>query len=209
MPHLALLGDSIFDNGAYVSGGPDVVALLREELGGEVEATLLAVDGAVVAGVARQLERLPRGITHLAVSVGGNDALGSSFLLEQSVRSVGEGVAVLAEVQRRFRAEHQRMLEQVKALGLPTIVATIYDANFDPPQKEVVSTALSVFNDAITRNAVSLGMDVLDLRVTCSEPADYANPIEPSVQGGGKIAGALAQWLRSAAGPGGPSRVFV
>jgi len=209
MTQIALLGDSIFDNGAYVDGGPDVVALLRGELGDAAEAMLLAADGAVVGGVERQLERLPRGVTHLAVSAGGNDALGSSFVLEQAVRSVGEGVAVLAEVQRRFRAEHRRMLERVRACGLPTIVATIYDANFEPPQKEVVTTALSVFNDAITRNAVSLDMDVLDLRLTCSEPADFANPIEPSVQGGRKMAGALARWMRSPAAPGLASRVFV
>ena len=209
MPHVALLGDSIFDNGAYVDGGPDVLALLTAELGDEAEATLRAVDGAVVRSVARQLEGLPPGTTHLTVSVGGNDALGSSSLLEQEVRSVGEGVAVLAEVQRGFAAEHRRMLERVKALGLPTIVATIYDANFPQPQGQVVSTALSVFNDAITRNAISLGMDLVDLRLICNEPADYANPIEPSVQGGRKIARALARWLRSPPASGGLPRVIA
>jgi hypothetical protein len=209
MPHITLLGDSIFDNGAYVGSGPDVVALLQKELGREAEATLAAVDGAVVASVARQLERLPLGATHLAVSVGGNDALGSSFLLDRNVRSVGEGVAVLAEVQQSFRAEHRRMLERVRTCGLPTIVATIYDANFEPPQGQVVATALSVFNDAITRNAVELGMDLLDLRLTCSEPGDYANPIEPSVQGGRKIARALARWLKAPPAQGGLSRIVA
>jgi hypothetical protein len=105
--------------------------------------------------------------------------------------------------------EHRRMLERVRALGLPTIVATIYDANFPPPQGQVVSTALSVFNDAITRNAISLGMDLLDLRLICNEPAEYANPIEPSVQGGRKIARALARWLRCTPAPGGPPRVIA
>jgi hypothetical protein len=54
-PHVALLGDSIFDNAAYVRGGPDVVAQLREELPPGWTASLLAVDGAVIAGVARPL----------------------------------------------------------------------------------------------------------------------------------------------------------
>jgi hypothetical protein len=48
--HIVLLGDSIFDNGAYVSGGPDVVAQLRSRLPQGWEATLLAVDGAVTVG---------------------------------------------------------------------------------------------------------------------------------------------------------------
>ena len=30
MPHVVLLGDSILDNGAYTSGGPDVVTQLRQ-----------------------------------------------------------------------------------------------------------------------------------------------------------------------------------
>jgi hypothetical protein len=29
MKHIVLLGDSIFDNGAYVNGGPDVVTRLK------------------------------------------------------------------------------------------------------------------------------------------------------------------------------------
>ena len=29
MPHVVLLGDSIFDNGAYTQGGPDVITQLR------------------------------------------------------------------------------------------------------------------------------------------------------------------------------------
>src|SRR5688500_14337329 len=53
--HVVLLGDSIFDNGAYVSGGPDVVAHLRAMLPRGWEATLLAVDGAVIDDVFRQL----------------------------------------------------------------------------------------------------------------------------------------------------------
>ncbi|HEX6372708.1 MAG TPA: hypothetical protein VF006_27555 [Longimicrobium sp.] len=32
MPHVVLLGDSIFDNASYVAGGPDVVTHLRGEL---------------------------------------------------------------------------------------------------------------------------------------------------------------------------------
>jgi len=30
LPHIVLLGDSIFDNAGYVAGGPDVVRQLRD-----------------------------------------------------------------------------------------------------------------------------------------------------------------------------------
>jgi hypothetical protein len=48
--HIVLLGDSIFDNSAYVGGGPDVIAQLRQELPGW-RCTLLALDGDVISGV--------------------------------------------------------------------------------------------------------------------------------------------------------------
>ena len=69
MGHVVLLGDSIFDNGAYVRRGePDVVAQLRTKLPRDWKATLCAVDGDVTAGVVRQLNRAPSDATHLVVS---------------------------------------------------------------------------------------------------------------------------------------------
>ena len=72
-PHVILLGDSIFDNGAYVSGGPDVVHQLRDRLPRNGRATLLAVDGTTTSEVLLQLQRAPSDASHLVVSVGGND----------------------------------------------------------------------------------------------------------------------------------------
>jgi len=82
MTHVVLLGDSIFDNGAYTSGGPDVVTQLRSLVSVSWTATLLAADGARIDDVARQVERLPSDASHLVLSVGGNDALAHSELLE-------------------------------------------------------------------------------------------------------------------------------
>ena len=75
MPRVILLGDSIFDNAAYVAGGPAVVQQLQAGLPVGWEAILRAVDGAVTTDVPRQLQGLPHQST-LMVSVGGNDALG-------------------------------------------------------------------------------------------------------------------------------------
>ncbi len=66
MGHIVLLGDSVFDNLAYVRPGePDVVRQLRGLLPAGWGATLAAVDGAVTGGVRRQLERVPPGATAL------------------------------------------------------------------------------------------------------------------------------------------------
>jgi hypothetical protein len=192
MPHLVLLGDSIFDNAAYVPGGPDVVKQVRAALPAGWSATLLAVDGAVTRGVPSQLSRLPGDATHLVLSVGGNDALGASHILGASARTVGEAVLMLAEIQDRFEQEYGRMLDEVVARGVPTAICTIYDTPPSAPNHKVIKAALSLFNDRITRAAFSRGLPLIDLRLLCAEEGDYANPIEPSVQGGAKMAAAIA-----------------
>ncbi|MDP9694879.1 UNVERIFIED_ORG: lysophospholipase L1-like esterase [Arthrobacter globiformis] len=189
--HIVLLGDSIFDNKAYVNGGPDVVEQLCGELPSGWHATLLAVDGDVIAGVRRQLLALPDDATHLVVSAGGNDALGFAHLLEAPARSVAEALDMFADAQERFAADYELMAEAVSATGLPAAVCTIYDTPSSGPFYRMIRTALTVFNDSITRAAFSRGLSLLDLRLVCNDDGDYANPIEPSAQGGSRIAKAI------------------
>ena len=198
MSHIVLLGDSIFDNGVYVPGQPDVVKQLRAILPGGWTASLLAVDGAVTRGVASQIARLPADATHLVVSAGGNDALGESHILGAPSRVVGEGVMMLAEAQRRFAGNYEEMLRGVLAKGLPTAVCTIYDTPTSAPNHQIIKAALALFNDRITRAAFAGGLPLIDLRLICSEDEDYANPIEPSARGGEKMAAAIARWAMGA-----------
>jgi hypothetical protein len=204
--HIVLFGDSIFDNAAYVGGAPDVIRQLRARLPEGWRATLLAVDGAVVDSVRRQLDRLPTGATLLVVSAGGNDALGHAHLLEEQAATVGEGLMILARAQRRFAERYDAMLDAVTATRVPAAVCTIYDANFPPPEGPVITAGLTLFNDVITRAAFARSLPLIDLRLICNDPGDYANPIEPSEQGGDKIATAIA---RLALGEGGSDRSVV
>jgi hypothetical protein len=197
MPHVVLLGDSVFDNAAYVRGSPDVVQQLRRGLPEGWEATLLAVDGHVTTDVPRQLSRLPDNATHLVVSVGGNDALRASGVIEHPVQSVAEAIDLLADVRERFQTAYSAMLDVVLAVGRPTALCTIYDPRYpDPQRRRLATTALALLNDVITREAFARRFTLIDLRVLCNEDADFANPIEPSVRGGQKIADAIAAFLR-------------
>ena len=195
MSHIILLGDSIFDNGVYVPGHPDVVKQLRAVLPQGWQASLLAVDGAVTRSVPAQVARLPSDATHLVVSIGGNDALGESHILGAAVRLVGEGVALLAEAQERFARNYADMLQTVLSAGLPTALCTIYDTPSTAPNQRIIRTALAVFNDIITRAAFSEGLPLIDLRLICNEDDDYANPIEPSAKGGAKMAAAISRLI--------------
>jgi hypothetical protein len=193
-----LLGDSIFDNGAYTQGGPDVVTQLRPLLPNGWSATLLAMDGARTDDVPTQVTRLPEDASHLMLSAGGNDALGHIDLLERPAVTAAQVLGSLADAAESFEQRYRRLIERIAAVGLPLTVCTIYNGNFpDREFQRIASTALCVFNDVILRVALERSLGIVELRLACREPADYANPIEPSSRGGARIARAI---LRSVLG---------
>jgi hypothetical protein len=194
MSHVVLLGDSIFDNAAYVGGGPAVITQVQERLPASWRATLLAVDGSITSDVLPQLERLPGDATHLVISAGGNDVLGQIGLLGDSAQSVVEVLQRLAIIGEAFERDYREMLAAVQRHSLATALCTIYFPAYpDPSLQRVAKTGLTVFNDCIIRAAVSVGLPLIDLRLVCNEFSDYANPIEPSAAGGAKIAGAITR----------------
>ena len=86
------------------------------------------------------------------------------------------------------------MVEAVVRRGLPLALCTIYDARFpDPAEQRLAVTGLCLFNDCIIREAVARRLALIDLRLICDAPDDYANPIEPSAKGGDKIAAVITQ----------------
>ena len=107
---------------------------------------------------------------------------------------MADALVKLAGIRREFQHRYRAMLDDVLRLGLPTTVCTIYDVRFpDPVFREVAVTALTLLNDVITREAGSRGLPLLDLRTLFDEDADFANPIEPSAQGGEKLSRAILQ----------------
>ena len=156
-------------------------------------ASLLAIDGAIISEVPAQLKLLPRDATHLVVSAGGNDVLGHMDLLDRRSSSSAQVLGWIADAVAEFEEQYRQLLETLVARHLPLTVCTIYNGNLDPPVRRIATTALAVFNDAILRLAAEHGVQVIELRLVCTEPSDYANQIEPSVTGGAKIARAIAR----------------
>lgn len=203
--HIALLGDSTFDNSSYTAGEPDVVTHLRTVLPAGSRATLCAMDGATTRTLSDQLRNVPADCDHVVLSVGGNDALGEADLLALPVASTTEALYLFGGRVETFEGRYRAAVGRTLALRRPLTLCTIYNGNMtDPEPAYVARIALSLFNDAILRVAFAHGLDVIDLRAVCSEPSDYANPIEPSGTGGRKI----AQAVLAATTGGGGSRVF-
>jgi hypothetical protein len=152
MNHIILLGDSIFDNAAYVSEEPDVVHQLQEILPSGWRASLLARDGAVVADVSEQSLRLPADASHIVLSIGGNDALGQAGLLDRMVGSMAEALELIADARERFCSAYAGMLDEVQRHRIPVAVCTIYESRFpELATRRWAATALTATNDAITR----------------------------------------------------------
>jgi GDSL-like lipase/acylhydrolase family protein len=192
--HIVLLGDSVFDNRAYTGGEPEVVEHLRAILPAGYRASMHAVDGATTADLHRQLALIPDDNAHLVVSIGGNDALGHIDLLSTPVRSTAEALTLFGRRVREFESGYRTALRPFVARSSALVVCTIYNGNLpDAQQAAHARLVLMLFNDVILRTAFEHGLGAIDLRLVCTEPADYANAIEPSGRGGEKIARAIAQ----------------
>lgn len=124
MNHLVLLGDSIFDNRAYVAGGPAVIDQVQKAVPSDWKASLLAVDGDTSAQVAQQLKRLPPDCTHLVLSAGGNDAINCLDLLETPASSVIGALGILSKILVRFEQSYRALMIELVALDRPLMVCT-------------------------------------------------------------------------------------
>jgi lysophospholipase L1-like esterase len=201
MKHIVLLGDSVFDNAAYVGPQePDVRRQLQDHLGPGALATLMARDGSVLADIPAQLRTLPRDATHIVISAGGNDALAVSGVLDERVASVAAALERLATEADHFSRKYFEMLQNALMHTRSTAVCTIYEPRYpDPNRRRIAAAALSLLNDRITKQAFAARVTLIDLRLICDQDDDFANPIEPSVKGGDKIASALAAFVKGTA----------
>lgn len=197
---VCLLGDSVFDNGRYTAGGPNVGAQVGHALPQGWRVQSLAVDGAVTANIPAQLQRLPADASQLVLSVGGNDAMRQFDLLSHPVESMGQGLAMMSRIAEDFEGDYRKTVDACLKTGLPLTVCTIYNGNFPgPDNRRQVRIAVAAFNDAILRTAIDRKLTVIDLRQVCNRPEHFATAIEPSSAGGERIAQTIAGVLTGTA----------
>lgn len=206
--HVVLLGDSVFDNAAYTGGRPSVSTQLAQQLP-DWRTSMVALDGATTQDIQRQVAALPKDASHLILSVGGNDALRHMDLLDQPLRSSAQAFDMLADAVAGFERDYAQALRTCLDTTLPLVICTIYNGNFaDAAFQRRVVVAASAFNNVILRAATVNGLRVIDLRLICDRPEDYANPIEPSSIGGEKIVRAIAQAVNAPAHRGPDAHVI-
>jgi len=160
--------------------------------------------------------------SHIIVSIGGNDLLHNiSFLQRTSELSkimgkdarIGKwGVKELNpsrnkvfeetyfEIIKPFIKQYEAIVANLSNHRAKLLLCTVYEGDLvDSDEFSDVNnsskTMVSLFNDIVYRTANKYDADVLELREIFVSPEDYANPIEPSHIGGGKLAKAMQKWV--------------
>jgi hypothetical protein len=204
MNRLALLGDSILDNGPYVKPEPDTADHLQRSLGAAWSLDLLARDGSTIADLRFQLAEVASDTDVAVLSVGGNDAVEHIGLLDPKPTTNTKLLADVAAMSEGFATAYDPLLEDLQGRVRRLLVCTIYEPPLiDETTARLARVPLAVLNDQIIRVAARRGLDILDLRAVCTEPADFVKEIEPSPRGAHKIALAIANAIQPALGKAG------
>jgi hypothetical protein len=184
---ICLAGDSILDNASYVKNGQSVRDHLNK-LTNE-KTWMCARDGSVISDVESQVKKIPEEVTHIFVSMGGNDLLGITSLVGQKTNSIGEALICLWQERLTFEKEYRKAVNNLVELKKPLCLLNIYNPNFsDKNQQLAMQSGLCLFNDVILSIACEYGLPMINIKMIFDSKEDYANHIEPSSKGGEKIA---------------------
>ena len=184
--HIVLIGDSVLDNASYVDSGESIQDLLHKAIP-NATISLLAVDGSMTTDISKQIANFAQDATHIIFSCGGNDAINSIDVLNQSTSTIEDALLTLAEIRQKFRQNYISALKLVSTLSNNVAACTIY--NKVPLLDDSSRTALALFNEIILEELSSRQIPIIDLRVIFNDESDFSpiSPIEPSVHGGRKL----------------------
>ena len=200
--HVSLLGDSIIDNKVYVGEGELSVTehLQHDSL---FYFTLIAVDGDTTKDVLdNQLDYLKEPVSHIVLSIGGNDLLQNLHLLQDETSGMKFALEKCSELISEIQENYTKILEHLSQFDAKVLLCTVYEGDLesDPLLAEYDKAGqvmLKMHNDTVYHLASKFEVDVLELRNIFTNKEDYANPIEPSHIGGEKLAKAIIQWMKS------------
>ena len=200
--YVSLLGDSIIDNKVYVGEGElSVTEHLQKNSSSSF--TMIAVDGDTTEDVlGSQLDNLKEPVSHIVLSIGGNDLLQNLHLLQDETSGMKFALEKFSELISEIQENYTKILEHLIEYDTKVLLCTVYEgdlesdlllAEFDKAGQAI----LKMHNDTVYYLASKFDVDVLELRNIFTNKEDYANPIEPSHIGGEKLAKAIIQWMKN------------
>jgi len=200
--YVSLLGDSIIDNKVYV--GDDELSVTEHlQHNSSSNFTMIAVDGDTTEDVLEnQLDNLKEPVSHIVLSIGGNDLLQNLHLLQDETSGMKFALEKSSELIGEIQENYTKILEHLSNYDAKVLLCTVYEgdlksdvmlAQFDKAGQAM----LKMHNDTVYYLASKFEVDVLELRNIFTNKEDYANPIEPSHIGGEKLAKAIIQWMKN------------
>jgi hypothetical protein len=194
---ICLYGDSILDNGPYVSYGNAVINQMRAAFGNEV--ALVARDGAVVSHVFGQIDRHPPVPSDVVVlSVGGNDLLQYPSLYDGHPLDATHPVM---QAVQHMHGDYRRLVGQFDTFGCRVVVCNLYTpaelqgyfAGVMP--MALVHELIAYHNQVVADVAKAYNAQVLDIAALFTDAEDFTHVIEPSERGGIKLVNGLKNLL--------------
>ena len=199
---LVLLGDSIIDNKTYVLEG-ELSVLEHIKSKTETPVMQLALDGATTDDVINsQIQAIPFGTSHIVLSIGGNDLLNEiAFLMEDFKYTPNQVLERCQSLIAPIIQKYESIVSQLQTTSRANLLlCTVYEGDLEGSVMyddiAISSRAmLSLFNDSVYKTHNMFKTGILELRHIFTNKEDYANPIEPSHQGGEKLADKLVGWV--------------
>ena len=200
--HVSLLGDSIIDNKVYVGEG-ELSVTEHLQHNSPSYFTMIAVDGDTTEEVLdNQLDNLKEPVSHIVLSIGGNDLLQNLHLLQDETSGMKFALEKCSELINEIQENYIKILEHLSQYDAKVLLCTVYEGDLESDlllaeYDKAGQVMLKMHNDTVYYLASKFEVDVLELRNIFTNKEDYANPIEPSHIGGEKLAKAIIQWMKS------------
>jgi len=200
--NVSLLGDSIIDNKVYVGEGElSVTEHLQHNSSSNI--TMIAVDGDTTEDVLKnQLDNLKEPVSHIVLSIGGNDLLQNLHILQDETSGMKFALEKSSELIGEIQENYIKILEQLSQYDSKVLLCTVYEGDLKSDvlladYDKAGQAMLKMHNDTVYYLASKFEVDVLELRNIFTNKEDYANPIEPSHIGGEKLAKEIIQWIKN------------
>ena len=178
-----LLGDSILQNGIWISEGKSIDYILNERTKGKTLS--LAVDGSKIVDVYSQINEIPSNInkiTTVFLSVGGNDIL--SYYVENNNNHTN------TDVLKPMFSAYKKLVQAIQS-KLPNANIVLLDLYYlDNLKYSKYHNVIGKWNDLIYKYAEDKKNNieaVLKISEILTKPEDFTFDIEPSSIGGVKL----------------------
>ena len=177
--YVSLLGDSIIDNKVYVGEG-ELSVTEHLQHNSPSNFTMIAVDGDTTEEVLEnQLDILKEPVSHIVLSIGGNDLLQNLHLLQDETSAMKLALEKSSELIGEIQENYTKILEHLSQYDAKVLLCTVYEGDLESDvllaeYDKAGQAMLKMHNDTVYYLASKFEVDVLELRNIFTNKEDYA-----------------------------------